>query len=133
MSLTKQDMKNFRKKAEIALEKLGEETGFKLEIGDISFSPDGFKTRMTAIKVNPGETDSDIEKKAFIRDCWRYGLNETHYGAEFKYVKKTYKIIGVKPRAQKNTILAKEIVSGSVYAFPHELVQKFLEAPKTKE
>ena len=122
MEMTKANLKKFRADFTKAVEALEKSYGVKLELGAISYSENNFTTRLT---VTNGGDNSEIEKTKFecaIVNFSMYGLTKADYRKEFKATDgKTYRLVGVKPRARKNPFVI-ETVGGTRYVCAPEFL-----------
>jgi len=80
---------------------------FNLELSAISETGEIFTEEAAAYKLNAGE--KGVELEAFDPD-WLF--------KEFKYAKKTYKLMGFKTRAQKNNMVIHHVKTGKRYVLP---------------
>ena len=78
-----------------------------IDVGNMSYEPDGsgFTCRMT-VKNNKMD-GKDIEQVDFERQCRPFGFVESDYNREFILDNETYVLSGFKPRARKKPCVIK--------------------------
>lgn len=120
---TRDSLKRFRDDFDVAVEELKKKYGVEIELGNISFSSDYFRTKLEVRKaVSSDGSKIDIELEKFKKDAPKVGVSASIYGKEFTYRGRTFKVTGVKPRSSKYPIIAEELGSGTSYKLPKESV-----------
>lgn len=125
MAITREDLKVLREKVNEALAGLEADTGFKLSMGNINYSENTFTGKIDGIKIAPGETQEDVERKIFMDNIHRHALEESDFGRMFKHNNKVYKVAGFNPKARTKTILVEELISKKIYVMTPEHVKFF--------
>ena len=104
-----------RLEIDAALAKVAAKHGITLEIGNISFSADSFRTTLSAkSSADPLEN----AKSDFIKSAYSVGLLKDAFGKTFDVRGDTFKIIGVKPRSHKYPVIGKDMSNGKEYKLP---------------
>lgn len=128
-NLTNRDqLRAVRAKMAEALELAAEDLGVAIQIGTISYEPDG--DRCTAkVEVSLPNAETEIAK------AWRaigeyldgpFTGREVEEQTTFECRGETYQIVGLNRRARKKPIIAKRLPNGEKYNFPVVVVAKAL-------
>lgn len=126
--ITRQIAKSFNEDLRSSLKPLEDKYGIKINFGTLRFSDVEMKTTLTAEVLNVTETNgSVIEKRQsdFNMWCFLAGLKAEDYGKVFVHNGKTYKIIGIKPRAKKNNVML-EHNGNSTYTASDYIVRRLI-------
>jgi hypothetical protein len=119
MVVTKEMLKAVSADVDAALAEIARKHGFaKMKMGNITFSPTGFTSKLIA------ET-ADREEGEFKRYASLLGLKADDFGRRFKVSGAEYEICGVRPRKAK-PILARRLDNQKTYVFPSEYVATLL-------
>ncbi len=101
----------FRKAMKLALGTLEKTFDVKVHIGNIKYDSSaegGLVAKVEIAKIN--QETGDIVTEAglkFKANCFRWGLKPEDLFREFEHNGKRYKIVGGRPRARKQPIVAK--------------------------
>lgn len=120
MNINTNTLKAFRGDFAKAVAELEKKHGIKLNLGNIRYDAESFRTTMTA--VNTKETKSagitaSPEALDFKQYAESFGLKATDLGRVFINRGDKYKIIGLKPRSHKYPIIAERVIGGQRYKF----------------
>jgi len=110
---------------------LGEQIGVVFELGRIQFDPDegtgrcklSFALKNNALSGRSGESPMRID---FRNHCAAHGLSPDDLDKEFVCDGSRWQIVGWRPRASKNKVIAKRLSSGKNYVFPPYEIKAFL-------
>lgn len=117
--MTRSEAKTFRTKLDNALKTLAKETGYKLEVGSISFGANNFSA-----KIKGAEISDDGIAKTPEREALKF--TEFNYGDRFQWGTETYKITGYKRRSRKYPVLAESEKTGRTYKFQADSVRAYM-------
>lgn len=106
----KGNIKDARKILDEALNSL-KDIGLDFKIGNIQYDSDTFNTKIT-ISISGADSEYTREFKKYHE---MYGFKLDMLDKVFKMGSKSYKLIGLKPRARKNPVLVKNINDGKLY------------------
>lgn len=81
------------------------------------FSADNWVTKIEFAVINKDGVAQSKEVAEFNRYCHLFGLNREHFGEVFVVQGRKFAICGLKPRAHKMPVLAKEIATGKTFKF----------------
>ena len=108
MNIVKFDKRNLdtvRKAIVKALKPVGESLGLTLDIGNISYQADSFKTPLT-VKVG---TDPKAHAKAeWDKYCSMFGFKKEHFGKTITQGVNVYKIVGIAPKSSKYPVIVEK-------------------------
>lgn len=121
--IDRQVLSNFRKDFAEAVKGLEQKYGLVIDLGQISFTPTSFTTKITC---REGEDRFDVNAQEFKKYCKAYGLSEEDYDCRFTFQGKDYVIVGIRPSKRKYPICCKELSSSNTYSFTAEGVRKAL-------
>jgi hypothetical protein len=135
MEFNKVNLVTIRKDIDEALKAVSEKHGIDLGISNISFNPNSFTTKLTAIVKSAANTSSvgtvdpkwraDFLKK--VRASWQpfsqAGLTASSYGTEIKIVGNSGKFVIIGAQARKENVIVRKLEDGKAYTFPIERVQ----------
>lgn len=128
MRFTKSKVKEIRKAVSEALNNIGME-GVRFEVGgNIRYSHTEAKMKILVTPTTVDGEEFDKEREEFNRCALALGLSPEDYGRTFDMQGKSFTICGVKPRARKYPLLAKDS-SGDIYKFPMSLINQVLCQP----
>ena len=119
MDFNKQAFKEFRKDFAKAMKPLEQKYDIQAQIGNITYNPSEFRTKLTCIKTS----DVKTEKEEFEHLCERYGFQHDDYLTEFFIGRTKYVLIGFNPKARKNVCVIKQINTGGQYVATAESVK----------
>jgi len=125
------NLKVLHKKAADALKEVADKFGVQVELGLGRFSPQEFRAKVTFNAVPDGDYEPKMVRdfKAF---CWKWGMTKDDLGKEFTTWRgETYEIVGGRPRATKNPIVARRL-DGKEFIFSAREVKHLLERDKAK-
>lgn len=90
--------------------------GMTGEIGSVSYNEAGFHSTLKAqVKdVGNGKSGAQLEYENVAR---KFGIDPKSFGKTFTSQGKTFRIVGINPRARTMPILAIEIATGAEYKF----------------
>jgi hypothetical protein len=101
-----------------ALAKVANQYGVNIKVGNASFSPTNFTTKITVSTISKDGTVMGKEASDFDRYAFMFGITDYKVGDEFEFRDETYKIVGMLPRSKKYPVLAKSVSSGKTFKFP---------------
>jgi hypothetical protein len=123
---------------EVALKQVGEGEGITFDLGNMRFDPDGSQCSMKLTMHSGAEAKEpstrDLERYSPI-SCWYSGAGESSrvqiraedVGKTFEANRKTYTLVGYKPRASKFRWVARaedgglvKFTDGTLYRFAKE-------------
>ena len=113
--ITRKDVKKLRVEMDEALQAVGEKYGLKLETGNISYNDCGFRAKVTASIIDEDGVDK-AAKREWDLYAGQFGLKSEWFGKEFNSQGRTFTVVGIKPRARKMPVVAKN-GDGSLYKF----------------
>ena len=83
-----------------AVQDVATKHGIKIEReGGGKFDANKFSFKIQCVSVGEGG-ENLAAKRDFELLAWRYGLDASHFNAEFKYAGKLYRLDGINPRAR---------------------------------
>lgn len=110
----KENLKDIRADLAKAFEEMAEKYGIRMSIGNISFTPNEFSARLSAVTEFVGDTaTSDIPgdvkwQKAFLRHCANYGFARSDLGRTIQYSGEPMVIVGLRAKAQLPLVLSRQ-------------------------
>lgn len=118
--ITQKNIGKIRKEFEAMLDQFGEKYGLKGKMGNITFTSDSFRGKVTfesAEKVS--NKPSRNEKFEQNWDLWylKYGFKKNWLHKTFKLHNDEYEVVGINPRNTKNPLIAKK--DGETYKMPN--------------
>lgn len=133
MKINRTTLKNLRQALNSAVKDVADEFEVSIQFGNATFTPNGtdatFKVEVLA-KMADGSVFNPLEED-FKKYAFMYGLSAEDFGKEFStWDGNTYKICGLKRRAHKYPILAKDKRNGKTFKFPANTVKRSLEVDK---
>ena len=117
---TKSNLKDMRDILATTFKVIKDTHGIDLSIGSISFDTNRFTARLEANIIPDGKTK---EQALFEEHASLWGLSVGDFGALFKYQNGVYKIVGVKPKADKYKIIGADTNTGKTYVFTVSIVK----------
>lgn len=133
----KQNLTEVRNAINSALAELGKKMGIAFSIGQITFTPGDFRTKLTAVAAGAkgggtlqleDKIAMDFKKKAFLVE-----LKAQDLGREFVLRGTTYAIAGLKPQARKTPIIGRNVKTGKLYRFATEDVLCALDPKRERQ
>ena len=118
---TNHNLDHISDRLKIALALIATETGLEITLDGCRYDNNTAKFKVVVKTVDEDGNAFDEDAANFTVFAGRYGLKETDLGREFRCGDNTYAITGLKPRARKRPILAKNR-QGKVYVFPAQTV-----------
>jgi hypothetical protein len=116
---TRDELRTFRDDFDVAVKGLKKKYGVEVELGNISFSPSAFRSKIEVTRsVSSDGSKIDIELEKFKKDARSIGVNEGLYGKKFSFSGRKFKVTGLKPRSPKFPIIAEEVSTGKSYKLP---------------
>lgn len=109
--MSKNEVRKIRSRLQKKLDKIGEQLGWKLTLGNARFRDTIVFNLEVSIPdakghhTTQGESDWKLQAK-------RFDMNEKWFGETFLFRNEKYKIVGLKPRSRKFPILC-ECLTGS--------------------
>ena len=124
MNINPSTLRNFRRDFAEAMAALQEKYDVTISIGNISYNPNEFYTRLT---IKNGRDKDMIARADFDRDVWRYehlGLSEGMYNRIFiGRDGKTYALKGFNTRSPKYPLLVYRLEDGMTVRVPERMVE----------
>jgi len=131
--ITRPVLRAIQPKIQAALKRVCEENGLQLELGNATFMSDKFWLKATFSVDTGGDFKPQMEQD-FISNCWRWGMEPSDFGKSFTtFSRKTYTIVGGRPRATKRQIVGKCNRTGKEFVFSALEVAAFLKIAKEKK
>lgn len=114
------NLRILREAIEENLDEWAREVGLKITTGTISYEPDGSGAKVQ-VKVEAPNADGVMVpqyEKDFIK-YWRMlsweGVEEKHLHSTFENRGTTYEIVGLRPKASKNSLVIKRVSDGKTF------------------
>ncbi|MDN2483838.1 hypothetical protein [Vibrio agarivorans] len=123
-TIKKQECSIIRQKLEEAHKAIEVELGVKIQVGNMSYSPDGDNVT-TKIEVSLEGAESK-EMKSLRQHANLLGLEEKHLTQEFQMNGKTFTLRGFNPRAPKQCMLIREVGTTNDYTTTEDAVKRSL-------
>ena len=124
MNLNSRNVRELSEKITKALEELGRDCNLVLKVNGGTFDHSGtFATLKLEVSTisSQGEVQTK-EARAWETYCHRFGFEPEHMGMTFMCNGREFRICGLKPRATKYPVLAKD-ADGKTYKFAPTMVQ----------
>lgn len=112
-----------------ALKAVADKYGIVFAIKGGTFSPNTYSPKIEFAVVAADGAIMNREAEAFKQLAGMYGLKPEHFGAKFRSGGREFTICGLKSRAGRLPILAKETQSGKTFKFNNEDVARALGLP----
>jgi len=107
------DYNVIRKEIDDALAAIGEKHGFNAKIGGITYNASGFNTSIHAtVKEVNGKTGAQLEFETY---AGKFGYQKDAFGRIIVSGGKSYRIIGVNPKARTIPLIVEEMETGNKY------------------
>ena len=101
-----------------ALAKIEKKLGVTFSRGNGSFDANTFSLKITATSNASDGSIQTKEEVDFLANAFMFGLKKEDLGKTFNTSNgRTFRICGLKPRANKYPVLAKSAMDGKVYKF----------------
>lgn len=132
---TQAECRRVESEVRAAVQKVADQLGLELEVGRYRFTSSYVNLPLTLkLEGEAVEQLQDNDKKTFEQYAAVYGLKPENFGQEFDLGDGKYKIVGVKPRATKNTIIVEktktstgqQAKAGQKFVVPHQEIQRAL-------
>lgn len=126
----KSNLKQVRDDMSAALEAVAKKHGIQLSLGGITFSPESFSVKLTAVipgdSAEAGASSGQVTKWAasFKSQARLFGLKPEHLGKSVKIGSQEYVIAGMRPRAKQPVVLRKP--NGSYIAYSASAVASLI-------
>ena len=115
--------KQLRQRIEDCLTPLGAELDVVLSVNGGTYTSNRVSFKLEFCEVASDGTVCTKEADAFKLYAKLYGLKSEDLHKTFKYLGDTFEITGLKPRASKYPIVAKNVKTGLSYKFSEKSVQ----------
>lgn len=112
------ECKIIREHLEVALGAALEDLGLKADLGNMTYDGSKVSFKTTIILA-----DVDVAKEEFEKNCFLYDLKKSDYGMQFVSQGETFELCGIKPRAKKFPLVAKNVRTGKRYKFPRRAIK----------
>lgn len=112
------ECKIIRKEAVEALNKALADLGLQGSLGNMTY--DGSKV---SAKLTITLAGVDVAKEEFEKHCYLYDLKKSDYGMQFVSQGETFELCGIKPRARKFPLVAKNVRTGKRFKFPRRAIK----------
>ena len=130
--MNKSQVKKFRADFEAMLTVLQKDTGMKIDLGNIRFSPDGHLTfKGTASVKGEGNTFVCPYAIALNEQIESYGFSKDIIGKPTKYQGETYKLVGLKTKNRKYPFIAENLDNGKTYKMSLSHITQMFKTPTT--
>lgn len=117
--ITRKDCKTLRHALTSELADLGKKHGLIIKAGSASYTDNSVTFKVECLIAGFDQAKDNFERHAFMFD-----LTDDQFGAFFRYGKRTYKLVGLKPRSPKYPIIGEH--DGSRYKLPEKAVASLL-------
>ena len=111
-TLTKTNVRDLRRKLEIAFAQIQAETGVAISAKTIRFDSNTFRATIEGTLAQDGV---DAAKVEFEKNCHRVGLSPEHFGAQVTIQGMKFRITGVNTRRPKFPISVENVANGKAY------------------
>lgn len=101
MKITNQNLNAFRRSFEIAMKALEEKYDVNIEMGNIRYSADSFRSKIEVTNKVAGKSAEEVE---FGKWCGMFGLKESDLGRQFTSNGRVFTLTGIKPSRRKYPI-----------------------------
>ena len=118
-------VKQFRELLNKHLQTFEEETGVRVELGNIRFTSMSLTSKVSATILKNGSTE-EADRIKFDRDSFKVGCSRDLYGKQFRWEGVLYKVTGIKTRSRKYPLICEDVEYGLQYKFPVHLVENNL-------
>ncbi len=125
MSLTKDQIRNLRSQLQPILTKMEKSVGFKLRLGNATFSDDNVTFKLECDRIGKNGQAETKEAAAFRHLAKEYGLSPADLGRKLRSNGSTYIVVGLLPKSYKFPILVRR-TDGKMFKFPAERVANSL-------
>lgn len=117
-----QNLKQVRIALQAKLDVLSEEFGVPFKAGNITYSDDTFKCGVTSTIVPDGMSKMQVD---FDKCCFQFGLDKSDYGKTFRSGGESFKLVGLKPRSPKYSVVGEDVTTGKRYKFNSRILTQF--------
>lgn len=122
---SKDNLDSIRNDINEALKAIESKYNIELKTGSLSYSTETFSVKVeAAIKVEGVSNSKDAQE--FKKYAMIIGLQASDLGREFLSNRKTWKLLGMKPRKQKTPMICQNVGDGKLYLLSEEEVVKAL-------
>jgi hypothetical protein len=116
--MERKDAKILSDEVRVALEEVAQRHGLELRFTGATFTSGTFKPTVTFVESGYNAEEFNIYRR-------RFGIaDEVTVGTTFTVQGKTYEVTGVRPKAQKRPITARDTRTDVEYAFTAETVNR---------
>lgn len=122
MNINKASLKVFRQDFQDAVKDLEEKHGISIDLGNIAFNDDSFRSKIEVTNVDPSGNKVDQGAIDFEKYANRYGLTADHLNKEFSFDGTRYILVGLKPRNRKYPFIVKRVSDGAAYKMSESMV-----------
>ena len=126
MEINKITLSKFRKDFNEAVAELSKKHGLAISMGNISFSNDGFSSKVTFDNVGQLDEGQSLEQAQFEKHAPSYGFLPESFNQIVLIGGKRHKFVGFKPNATKNCCVIKDTLSGKKYVTTQETMKRAL-------
>ena len=116
MSFTTTNLRELRADIDAALKSVAEKHNISLNAGSARYTPTTATFKLEAVTTTIDGEVVEAEKVKFNEFCGKFGIAKDAFGSTFKSNGEVFTICGIKPKAKKYPILAKNN-QGTVYKF----------------
>ena len=118
----RENLKEFRQKLNMKMEELEAEYGIKIKLGNISFSPTEFTSKITCrIFGEDGRTKKEVSDFNTYKNA--LGI-QFEMGDKFMLSSKQFEVDGINLNARKNMVKIKCLATGKIYATTVDAVNR---------
>tara|TARA_R110002020_G_scaffold461566_1_gene680531 strand:- start:433 stop:855 length:423 start_codon:yes stop_codon:yes gene_type:complete len=115
-------LKHVRAEAEKVLSKLGEELGVNFTLGNIRYQENTFST-----KLEGSIAGFDTRANDWNLHYRKFNLEKEWLHKTFDHGRKTYRVVGLRPKARKQTVLVES--DGNTYQIEDRLLRLKFQTP----
>lgn len=127
--LTKDKVRDLRDKLDVHLKTIEADLGFKVHVGNASFTPNSVTFKVELATVAENGTVLDAHAEAFKRNAFLFGLVPEDLGHEFTSNGRRFKLTGLAIKSRKFPFLATDLATGKGFKFTEESVKRGLKRP----
>ena len=115
MDINKKTLKQFRTEFAETVKDLESKFGLVLSIGNISYNSDQFTTKLTCTAVGDLSEGKSREEAQFKANAPKFGFQPEDYNKEVTIHGETFRFVGFKPNARKNTCVILDVSKDKKY------------------
>lgn len=126
MRISRDILKALRSEIDATLKEVGKKYSINLKAGNATFSDTNFTFKLEGAVITANGTILKKESEDFKRNAILYGLKPEDLGRRFQDNGRAFEITGLKPKASRYPILAKNLSTGQTFKFTSSHVKRCL-------